>query len=80
MKMMITSNKEIKIGGQKYGKLVFANGKDSDVVVSSRVRLVRNLAGFKFLNKCSLEEKRKILDTVKEIVPSLGYGLKYLFK
>ena len=54
------------------------NGKDSDVVVSSRVRLVRNLAGFKFLNKCSLEEKKKILDTVKEIVPSLGYGLKYI--
>ena len=53
------------------------NGKDSDVVVSSRVRLVRNLNGFKFLNKCSKEQK-KILETIKEIVPSLGYGLKYI--
>ena len=36
------------------------NGKDSDVVVSSRVRLVRNLNGFKFLNKCSKEDQEKI--------------------
>ena len=28
------------------------NGRDSDVVISSRVRLVRNLSGFKFLKKC----------------------------
>lgn len=54
------------------------NGKDSDVVVSSRVRLNRNLNGFKFLNKCSKEEQQKILNTVKDIVPSLGYELKYI--
>ena len=54
------------------------NGKASDVVVSSRVRLVRNLNGFKFLNKCSKEEQEKILEKIKEIVPSLGYGLKYM--
>lgn len=54
------------------------NGKDSDVVVSSRVRLSRNLNGFNFLSKCSKEEQQKILNTVKDIVPSLGYGLKYV--
>lgn len=54
------------------------NGKDSDVVVSSRVRLTRNLAGFKFLNKCSKEEQEKILEKIKEVIPSLGYGLKYI--
>lgn len=54
------------------------NGKDSDVVLSSRVRLVRNLNGFKFLSKCSKEEQEKILEKIKEIVPGLGYGLKYL--
>ena len=54
------------------------NGKDSDVVVSSRVRLVRNLNGFKFLSKCSKEEQEKILEKIKEIVPSLGYGLTYI--
>lgn len=35
------------------------NGKDSDVVVSTRVRLVRNLKGFKFVNKSSKEEQEK---------------------
>lgn len=54
------------------------NGKDSDVVVSSRVRLTRNLAGFKFLSKCSKEEQKKILDKIKEIIPSFGYGLNYI--
>ena len=54
------------------------NGKDSDVVVSSRVRLVRNLNGFKFLKKCSKEEQENILNKIKEIVPGLGYNLKYI--
>lgn len=54
------------------------NGKASDVVVSSRVRLVRNLNGFKYINKCSKEEQKQILEKVKEIVPSLGYGLQVI--
>ena len=54
------------------------NGKDSDVVLSSRVRLVRNLKDFKFLRKSTKEEQEKILEKIKEIVPSLGYGLKYI--
>ena len=54
------------------------NGKESDVVVSSRVRLSRNLNGFNFLNRCSKEKQDEILDKVKEIVPSLGYGLKFI--
>ena len=54
------------------------NGKDSDVVVSSRVRLNRNLNGFKFLSKCSVEEQNNILAKIKEVIPSLGYGLKYI--
>lgn len=54
------------------------NGKDSDVVISSRVRLVRNLSGFKFLNKCSRDEQERILEKIKEVIPSLGYGLKYV--
>lgn len=54
------------------------NGKDSDVVVSSRVRLVRNLKEFKYINKSSKEEQEEVLNCIKEIVPSLGYGLKYI--
>ena len=54
------------------------NGKDSDVVLSSRVRLSRNMQNYPFTIKCSNEDLNKILEEVKEIVPSLGYGLKFI--
>ena len=54
------------------------SGKDSDIVISSRVRLSRNLNGFNFLNSCSKEKQEEILNKIKETLPSLGYGLKYI--
>lgn len=54
------------------------NGEDSDVVISTRVRLARNIAGFNFENRCNKEEKQKILSKIEEITPSLGYGLNLL--
>lgn len=54
------------------------NGKDSDVVISSRVRLARHLEGIPFPTKYSKEQAKKVLEKVKEIVPSIGYGLKYI--
>jgi protein-arginine kinase len=40
------------------------NGKDSDVVISSRIRFTRNLAEFPFETKCSKEMKKKIIETI----------------
>ena len=37
------------------------SGPLADIVISSRIRLARNLAGYKFLNRCSTEEKSEIL-------------------
>ena len=54
------------------------NGKDSDVVISSRVRRARNLADFPFKDKAKQEDLEQILKKIKEIVPSIGYGLKYI--
>lgn len=54
------------------------NGKDSDVVISSRVRLARNLADFPFKDKAKQEDLEQVLKKIKEIVPSIGYGLKYI--
>ena len=54
------------------------NGKESDVVISTRVRLSRNIKGIPFINKASKEELREVYDKVKEITPSLGYNLKFL--
>ena len=48
------------------------NGKDSDVVISSRVRLARNLADFPFKDKAKQEDLEQILKKIKEIVPSIS--------
>lgn len=54
------------------------NGKNSDVVISSRVRLARNLIEYNFPNKNLKDESKKVFDKLEEITPSLGYGLKFL--
>lgn len=52
-------------------------GKESDIVKSTRIRLARNLAGFKF-NLKTKEEINKLKNKIKENIYSIGYGLKYL--
>lgn len=55
------------------------NGKDSDIIVSSRIRLARNIKEFPFKIKMTKEDKNKLLEKVKFITPSIGYGLKFLY-
>lgn len=52
------------------------SGKDSDVVVSSRIRLARNIKGIPFEPKCTKEEQKQVVDKMKQVVLNLGYGLK----
>ncbi len=54
------------------------NGKESDVVLSTRIRLARNIKEFEFPNRYSKEESKKILEKLQEITLSLGYGLKFI--
>lgn len=54
------------------------NGKESDVVISTRVRLARNINGFNFENRCTKEDKQKILSLIEEKCPEIGYGLKMM--
>lgn len=42
-----------------------SDGPDKDVVISSRVRLARNLAGFPFVNRAKREDRRQILDMLR---------------
>lgn len=53
------------------------SGKESDVIISTRIRFARNLQGFKF-NLKTKAEIDKLKNKIKENVPSIGYGLKYL--
>jgi len=50
------------------------SGPLADIVVSSRIRLARNLAGHKFLASCSVEEKADILTKLKTVLMSLDLG------
>ena len=47
------------------------SGPFADVVISSRIRLARNLAGCKFLSCCSNAEKSEILQKLKGVLMSL---------
>jgi len=49
-------------------------GPLGDVVVSSRVRLARNLAGHKFLAACTVSEKSEILRKLKDVLMGLKLG------
>ncbi len=51
---------------------------NSDVVISSRIRLARNINGYPFSIKQTKQDKEKIEDIIKEITPSLGYSIKFL--
>lgn len=51
--------------------------KDSDVVISTRIRYARNLQEIKF-NIKDKQESEKLANKIKEEVPEIGYGLKFL--
>ena len=54
------------------------SGKESDVVVSSRIRLARNIIEYPFETRYSKKENEEIVNKIKEVLPSIGYGLKIL--
>ena len=52
-------------------------GKDSDVVISSKITLSRNLSHFNFYIKED-EKIQKLENLIKEKSLQLGYGLKFV--
>src|SRR5919199_4700827 len=61
------------------GEWLRATGPESDIVISSRVRLARNLAAFPFTNRASAYQKAEIEGLLRdriaklELDPKLGY-------
>jgi protein arginine kinase len=55
------------------------SGPMADIVISSRIRLARNLAGHKFLSRCSNHEKSEILGKLKDVMMSLDLGDKVFY-
>ncbi|MHC4678509.1 MAG: ATP--guanido phosphotransferase, partial [Planctomycetota bacterium] len=55
------------------------SGPLADIVISSRIRLARNLAGHKFLSRCSNPEKTEILGKLRDVMMSLDLGDKVFY-
>lgn len=55
------------------------SGPLADVVISSRIRLARNLSGYKFLTRCSDQEKSEILEKLRKVIMSLDLGDKVFY-
>ncbi|MEE2935766.1 MAG: ATP--guanido phosphotransferase, partial [Planctomycetota bacterium] len=45
---------------QRSGEWLRGTGPESDIVISSRIRLARNLADFPFIRRCSDEDRISI--------------------
>ena len=63
----------------KGGEWLRAEGPEADVVMSSRVRLARNLAGFPFATKATDEQKAEIVGRVRAASESLPLGRRHHF-
>jgi len=60
---------------QHAGEWLRGQGPQSDIVISSRIRLARNLAGFSFVNRADVVEQRDVLDRCRrEITDRLPDG------
>ncbi len=56
------------------GEWLKGSGPESDIVISSRVRLARNLARFPFLTKAGDAERAEIHEAVRKALDKIGLG------
>ena len=54
------------------------SGKDSDVIVSSRIRLARNISNYPYETKCNETKKEEITKLIEEAISGNKYGIKLL--
>lgn len=54
------------------------NGNEDDVILFSKIKLVRNISGVKFGPKARKEDLETVFNKMKQITPAIGYGLKFI--
>lgn len=54
------------------------SGKKSDIVLSTRVRLARNLKEIPFTSKYNKQQAEEIIEIIEDRLGEIGYGLKLL--
>ncbi len=59
---------EIKDLSNNTGEWLRGTGKESDIVISSRVRLARNIAGYPFLSRANLKQRREIESLLRRTI------------
>ncbi len=51
---------------ERCGEWLKGSGPESDIVMSSRIRLARNLADYPFIRRCTEQDRAKILRTLRD--------------
>lgn len=51
---------------------------NEDAVISTRIRIARNIAGIPFINKMSKENAINVINIIKEAIKGTNYGLKVM--
>ena len=59
---------EIKDLSDKTGEWLRGTGKESDIVISSRIRLARNISGYPFLSKANSKQKKEIESLLRKTI------------
>lgn len=57
---------------ERCGEWLRGSGPQSDIVISSRVRLARNLAEFPFIRRCNEQDRQGIEKTFREAIQSVN--------
>ncbi|MEN6449318.1 MAG: protein arginine kinase [Thermoguttaceae bacterium] len=63
----------------KNGEWLRGNGPESDIVISSRVRLARNLADFPFISRTTAQDRTRIERTLHERIAEISSGNDLLY-
>lgn len=65
---------QLRVAARKGASWLSGGGSHSDVVISSRVRMARNLAGFPFVTKATRQQRLEILARCQRAMGRLGAG------
>lgn len=64
---------------QQAGEWLRGSGPRSEIVISSRIRLARNVAGFPFLSRCTAGDRQMLEDKVRQTLLTAGVAPQLLY-
>lgn len=62
------------------GEWLCADGPDSDIVISTRIRLARNIVGYPFMSRADDETRQQLVDSLRTTIAAaeIGKNLKFV--